>query len=126
MRSWAIEAGRELIEVKQSLRHGEFQPWCDANLTFTLRMAQRYMTLARNDTRVAFDPEASLRGALEVLADRKPSSTPSLTPDDAERIHKLAAMSNSSNENEALVAQEMLDKMAKRFGMTGEEAQQAD
>ncbi|HWJ68869.1 MAG TPA: DUF3102 domain-containing protein [Sphingobium sp.] len=122
---WAIEAGKELLEVKKGLAHGEFQAWCEANLTFTVRMAQNYMRLARNETGCAFDPNVGVKAALEAMADAKPSTTPTLTHDDAERIHKLAAMANSPNENEAGVAQEMLDKMAGLFGLTGEEAQAA-
>ena len=35
----------------------------------------------------------------------------------------LSRMAHGGNEHEEIVAQEMLDKLAGRFGMTGEEAQ---
>ncbi len=42
--------------------------------------------------------------------------------DTAERLMKLSRLADSPNENEATVAKEMLDKIGKKFGMTGEEA----
>ena len=75
------------------------------------------------------DPELSINAALDAIAE-KPSTPadapPVLDKDTAERLLKLSRLANSPNENEAAVAQEMLDKVAKKFGMTGEEAEIAD
>ena len=38
-----IEAGGILTELKASLPHGEFAPWVNDNLVFSMRTAQRYM-----------------------------------------------------------------------------------
>ena len=44
----AKEAGELLLEVKKSLRHGEFQEWIEANCSCSVRQAQRYMSVALN------------------------------------------------------------------------------
>jgi hypothetical protein len=43
----AKQAGELLIEVKAQLRHGQFYPWIDKNLTVSPRQAQRYMAVAQ-------------------------------------------------------------------------------
>ena len=44
----AKEAGELLLEVKKSLKHGEFQEWLEANCSCSVRQAQRYMSVALN------------------------------------------------------------------------------
>ena len=44
----AREAGELLLEVKKSLKHGEFQEWVEANCSCSVRQAQRYMSVALN------------------------------------------------------------------------------
>ena len=39
----AIEAGEILSKIKADLVHGEFTSWCETNLPFDIRTAQRYM-----------------------------------------------------------------------------------
>ena len=41
----AIELGGLLAEQKETLSHGEFTPWIEANLPFTDRTARNYMRL---------------------------------------------------------------------------------
>ncbi len=62
----AAEIGEELIKVKQTLAHGEFTPWCDKNLSFTIQHARRYMKVAdvKRNTRVRFDQASSIREEL--------------------------------------------------------------
>ena len=43
----AIECGRELLEVKKHIGHGNFQPWVRANMHVSYRMCSRYMVLAK-------------------------------------------------------------------------------
>lgn len=43
----AKEAGRLLIEVKDSLPHGDFTGWVENHLTVSMRQAQRYMAAAQ-------------------------------------------------------------------------------
>lgn len=48
----AIRIGLLLTEVKADLKHGQFTPWLSENLPFTVRTAQRYMTLFENKDKV--------------------------------------------------------------------------
>ena len=123
----ALKAGEELLQVKKSLPHGQFGDWCRDNLSFDERTAQRYMKLAKSDMRVGFDPTLSINATLEALSEKQPriSDKPVLDKDTAERLLKLCRLANSPNENEALVAQQMADKLAAKFGMTGEEGEAA-
>lgn len=121
MLAYAVEAGRELIEVKKGLPHGEFRSWVVANCACSYDRAMRYMRASK----LGVDPnfEGTLEAFLDARAEKRTTETPTLDPDTASRILKLARMANGGNENEEVVAQEMLDKVAARFGMTGEQAQ---
>lgn len=44
----AKNAGELLLEVKKSLQHGQLQRWIEANCQFSVRQAQRYMSVALN------------------------------------------------------------------------------
>jgi hypothetical protein len=44
---YAIRAGELLIEAKHSLKHGTWSQWLQDNITFSDRLAQAYMRLAR-------------------------------------------------------------------------------
>jgi len=43
----AAAAGKLLLEVKESLAHGEFGKWVEANVTVSMRQAQRYIAVAQ-------------------------------------------------------------------------------
>lgn len=43
--SLAIDIGERLAEQKEAMDHGEFTPWIEANLPFTVRTAQNYLKL---------------------------------------------------------------------------------
>lgn len=43
-----IRIGNWLIEAKQQLPHGQFEPWCRQRLTVKQRMGRYYMQLAKN------------------------------------------------------------------------------
>lgn len=64
----ALRAGRALLEAKGKMPHGEWLPWLRANFEGSERMAQRYMLLAGNPTRVSDLEEPSLRKALEAIS----------------------------------------------------------
>lgn len=64
----AIRAGEALIAAKAQLHHGEWLPWLADEFDGSERMAQRYMTVAANPTRVSDLDEPSLRKALEAIA----------------------------------------------------------
>lgn len=61
----AIHAGEYLTEAKAQVRHGEWLPWLEAT-EIPERMAQRYMRIAANASRVSDLP--SVRDALKELA----------------------------------------------------------
>lgn len=57
----AIECGNLLIATKKELEHGQFMPWCEKNLSFSLATANRYMqAAARKADAVAFSSLRSL------------------------------------------------------------------
>lgn len=63
----AIEAGSVLILAKARFRHGQWMPWLATNCPdISARMAQRYMRVAANATRVS---HLSQREALKLLAE---------------------------------------------------------
>lgn len=127
MLSFAIHAGAGLLKVKKMLPHGEFGAWCRENLEFSYDRAMRYMRAAK----LGVDPNygGTLEAALDAIAVKTPEQQPGgiqpLDTSTADRIIKLSRMANSGNENEAAVAQEMIDRLGKKFGMTGEEAETA-
>ena len=43
----AIQIGRHLIEIKEDLKHGEWQPFAEETFGFSLRTCQEYMKVAR-------------------------------------------------------------------------------
>jgi hypothetical protein len=69
----AIAAGNLLIEVKQSLPHGEFTPWLKANFSREPTTARDYMRLARHAEQLEGAP--SISTALKLLAPPKPATT---------------------------------------------------
>src|SRR5260221_4870347 len=42
-----VDAGRELIAVKDQLEHGQFSDWLQAECGFSLRTAENYMLASR-------------------------------------------------------------------------------
>jgi hypothetical protein len=62
----AIACGTALLQAKSQVPHGSWLPWIDEHLAFTPRTARRYMTIARNGTRVS--DSDSIRSALARLA----------------------------------------------------------
>jgi hypothetical protein len=78
MVEYAIEIGQILIEVKASLSHGEWMPWCMANLDVKKSMIENYMKMARYSQRVGnLEGVSSIREALKLL---EPPKEPKLLP----------------------------------------------
>ena len=46
--AYAVEVGCELIAAKEELGHGNWTAWCDENLIFSKRTAERYMYVAHS------------------------------------------------------------------------------
>jgi hypothetical protein len=83
----AIRAGELLIEAKRSVLHGSWSDWLQQNLTFSERLAQTYMRIARlpieKRNAVADLPLREVLSAirsrekhLAVAEDRRPSPVP--------------------------------------------------
>jgi hypothetical protein len=80
----AIRAGEMLVEVKSSLKHGEWLPWLEDNFEGTARTAQVYMQLHSRRSELTNTQRAShlsIRSALKELA----------PPGDSEEADKRAA-----------------------------------
>ena len=66
----AIECGRLLIEAKAALPHGAWLSWLEANVSFGVRQAQKYMRLADHADALSdtnSGSHLSINEALEVL-----------------------------------------------------------
>ena len=64
----AIEGGNRLIEAKEMVPHGSWEPWLAANTGLSARSAQRYMRLARSGLKSDTVSLLGLRGALDSIA----------------------------------------------------------
>ena len=74
----ACELGGLLTEAKNAAGHGNWIPWCEANLSFDVRTAQRYMRVfAKYDTVSHLE---STTDAYRALTDTTPEEEPKPTP----------------------------------------------
>jgi len=64
----AIEAGQILIEVKESLPHGDFTQWVNDNVVFSIRTAQRYMKIYSHREELKNDSVSLLNDAHKMLS----------------------------------------------------------
>jgi hypothetical protein len=63
----AIRIGQLLTEQKETLPHGDFGKWIEANLPFTDRTARNYMRLHRDRERLKTETVSDLTGAYRLL-----------------------------------------------------------
>ena len=97
----AAEVGDMLIEVKQSLPHGEFTKWVEGNCVFNERTAQRYIKVAEVKTTRMSDFKRC-NSINEVLELGKPEDSrknyepkqpkPKMDKDDQRKVRKLQAV----------------------------------
>lgn len=96
MLTWAKDAGRHLLMVKEKVRHGEFKAWVEANCACSYRTAAEYMQVAKNAELRTFDPDMSINAFLEACAKPRPKTPcPTVTTidrDDAAHALKLRAL----------------------------------
>lgn len=64
----AIEAGKLLIEAKQSLPHGEWEAWLRDHVTISPRTARRYMRIASSGLEIGHVADLGLTAAAKALA----------------------------------------------------------
>ncbi len=73
--TYAITAGRLLLEAKAGVRRGEWLPWLERNCEMSERTAQVYMRMSKKTSTLAENPQRvadlTMRGALALLAKRK-------------------------------------------------------
>ena len=84
-----IEAGGILTELKASLPHGEFAPWVNDNLVFSMRTAQRYMKIYLHREELKNDSVSLLNDAHKMLTTPAPDR---LTSKEKEQLLYLEGM----------------------------------
>ena len=97
----AAEVGEMLIEVKQSLPHGEFMQWVEAHCSFSYDTAKNYVKVAKakRERATYFNKCTSIREVLEL---GKPEDSrknyepkqpkPKMDKDDQRKVRKLQAI----------------------------------
>ena len=71
----ALEIGELLVQQKECLMHGEFTPWMEKHLPFTVRTANNYMKLYHNREWLKTENVSSLADVYRLL---KPPATEAL------------------------------------------------
>ena len=79
--NYAIAIGAMLDEVKGTLTHGEFIPWIEKNLMFSVRTAQDYMKISRNQPAITQSGATTMTQALALLKPETPPETPTKQSD---------------------------------------------
>ena len=76
----ALEAGRQLIEAKALLPHGQWEPWLRDHVAISPRSARLYMQLARSGAEIGTVADLGLKAAARMIAGdeggEKPPSLP--------------------------------------------------
>jgi hypothetical protein len=75
----AIRCGELLTKAKGRCGHGDWAGWVRSNCSFAMRTAQAYMRISRNQRRLTKAPPVALltvRGALDVLSEKRPAPEP--------------------------------------------------
>ncbi|TGK12817.1 DUF3102 domain-containing protein [Leptospira stimsonii] len=73
MIKFAIEAGELLVKKKGELKHGEFTPWIEENLSFKVRTAQRYVKIYEMRETVNASALTHLEDAYKLVAGNFPA-----------------------------------------------------
>lgn len=105
----ATNCGLMLLQVKASLKHGEWLPWLreqqeSGAIDFSQKTATTYMRLASNRQRAAdlIEPQ-SIRAALELLSDKEPEADTqgALIDVETERQARISAETKAEEERQA-------------------------
>ena len=67
----ALAAGAWLIEAKETLPHGAWEPWLARSVGISARTARRYMQLSRAGLKAATVADLGIRGAAEAIAQHR-------------------------------------------------------
>lgn len=68
----ALRIGRLLSKQREKTPRGEWTDWIEANLVFGVHEARRYIRVYQNRARVLASEVTSLRGAVDLLSERRP------------------------------------------------------
>lgn len=121
----AKRAGDSLLAAKGKVKHGEFKAWVEAHCRCSYRSAAKYMQVARHASKSAdlgmFDGVDAFFEAHAKPRITPPSTTPSLTPEAAERILNIQARVKRGEGAERAVAASKLAALADEQQMPLEE-----
>ena len=107
---YGIRIGELLKQQKSDLKHGQFGPWIEENLPFTIRTAQSYMKLYRERDWLKSETVSHLTDAYRLLTEPKPLDPREKT------IHCYANCINEVREETGCSWQTALDAMVKKTG----------
>jgi len=124
--SHAISAGRKLIEVKESLAHGEFMPWVRLNCPFSQNTASKYMRVANLTSRLNLNdhPPGSINQALRMLTDEPPQENESPTPAEQSELdrHEATIERGLPVAREVMAAMDRKDEINGRKPLNGQQS----
>lgn len=115
-----IDIGKNLLKVKKSLNHGDFENWLKAEFSWGLWTARKFMKVAEHFSSVNFTDLSIVTSALYILAApstpekariqalERASQGERITCSDAKKLveqHKSAAQLESSKEGSILVSE---------------------
>jgi hypothetical protein len=80
----AIRIGELLIKIKSELRHGEWLPWLESNLSFSDRTARNYVRCFEERVRLKSETISNLTDAYRLL--EEPKSAPSSRSESASKL----------------------------------------
>ena len=72
----AITIGGKLVEIKETLKHGEFGKWIDSALNFDQKTAERYMKLFSAREKLKIDTMSNISSGLRFLDEEKRAKKP--------------------------------------------------
>jgi hypothetical protein len=110
----AKAAGEALLQAKQRVPKGNFKAWVAGNTHLSRSQAYRYIAVVERWAEVSCPQDTLSEVTIEAFLgyEKKPSSTPPFTRDDAEYALKIHARTTSGFEGEASVAKAKLEKLA--------------
>lgn len=120
---YALDAGDALLELKRSVAHGQWTPFVERECGLNIRVAQNYMSLARNRTLIEEanangDALLNITGALQLIATPQAAAAEGARPDaDDKEVEKDAWEPMGDDE-------ELLEPVADTFGEEAEAQEQ--
>lgn len=76
----AVTIGGRLMEIKATLKHGQFGKWIDSSLDFDQKTAERYMKIFNGREKLKIDSMSNMASALRLLDEEKRAKKPKKAP----------------------------------------------